>query len=57
MLNALEFPFALLMIWCVYVCLYSSTLKAETYLRGTDQRCSVVSIIPGASAKFLHLQF
>ena len=47
---------------CVYLC--SSTLKAssvskmsETYLRGTDQRCYVVSIIPGASAKFLHLHF
>ena len=49
-------------LMCVYLC--SSTLKApsvskmsETYLRGTDQRCYVVSIIPGASAKFLHLHF
>ena len=50
--------------YIVCVCLYSSTLKvssvckmSETYLRGTDQRCFVVSIIPYASAKFLHLHF
>ena len=51
---------------CVYVsvCLYSSTEEvssncktSETYLRGTDQRCYVVSIIPGASTYFLHLHF
>ena len=49
---------------CVRVCLYSSTVKAsshckmsETYLRSTDKRCYVVSIIPGAPAKFLHLYF
>ena len=48
----------------VCVCLYSSTVEtfsdckiSETYLRGTDERCYVVSIIPGASAKFLHLHF
>ena len=47
---------------CVCVCLYSSTVKASsvckmsvTCLRGTDQRCYVVSIIRCASAKFLHL--
>ena len=44
------------------VCVYSSTMKAssvckmsDTCLRGTDQRCYVVSIIRCASAKFLHL--
>ena len=49
---------------CVCVWLYSSTVEtfsdckiSETYLRGTDERCYVVSIIPGASAKFLHLHF
>ena len=48
---------------CVCVCLYSSTVKAssvckmsETHVRGIDQRCYVLSIIPGASAKFLHLR-
>ena len=48
---------------CVCVCLYSSTVKAfsvskmyGTYLRGKDQRCYVVSISPGVSAKFLHLR-
>ena len=48
----------------VYVCLYCSAVEAsfncktsETYLRGTDKRCYAVSIIPGASAKFLHLHF
>ena len=49
---------------CVYVCvsLYPSTVKvsfvckiSEIYLRGTDQRFYVMSIIPGASAKLLHL--
>ena len=42
---------------CVCVCLYSSTVEpssdcktSETYLRDTDQRCYVVSIIPCASA-------
>ena len=47
---------------CVCLCLHSFTVEAfsdcktsETYLRGTDQRCYVVSIIPGASANFLHL--
>ena len=55
---------------CVYVCVCmcvcvfvsSFTVKAsyvskisEKYLRGTDQQCYVVSIIPGASAKFLPL--
>ena len=45
---------------CVCVCLYSSTVKAssvcmmsDTGLRGTDQRCYVVSIIRCVSAKFL----
>ena len=49
---------------CVCVCLCFFTLKASyvckmsgTYLRCTDQRCYVVSIIPGASAKFLDLRF
>ena len=50
-------------LWvCGCVFKYSSTMKVssvckmpETYLRGTDQRCYAVSIIPGASAKFLHL--
>ena len=47
---------------CVCVCVYSSTVKAssvckisDTCLRGTDQRCYVVSITRSASAKFLHL--
>ena len=47
---------------CVCMCLYSSTVKAscvckmsDTCLRGTDQRCYVVSILRCASAKFLHL--
>ena len=26
-------------------------------LRGTDQRCYILSIVPGVSAKFLHLHF
>ena len=44
---------------CVCVCLYSSTVKASptAYLRGTDHRCYAVSIIVGASAKFVHLHF
>ena len=50
---------------CVCVCVFcSSTVKvssvckmSETFLKGTDQQCYVVSIIPGASAKFLHLHF
>ena len=29
----------------------------HTYLRGTDQRCYILSIIAGVSAKFLHLHF
>ena len=44
---------------CVCMCVNSSTVNAssdcktsETYIRATDQRCYVVSIIPGASAKF-----
>ena len=48
---------------CVCVCLYSSTVKASSVyndvwdiLEGTDQRSCVVSIIPGASAKYLHLR-
>ena len=48
---------------CVCVCLYSFTVKAssickisETYLRGTDQRSSVVNINLGASAKFPYLR-
>ena len=48
----------------VCVCLYSSNVKSsseckmsETYLRGTDQRCYSVSIISGASTKFLYLHF
>ena len=48
---------------CMCVCVNSSTVNAssdcktsETYIRATDQRCYVVSIIPGASAKFLHLR-
>ena len=47
----------LLLCVCVCVCLYSSTVEpssdcktSETYLRDTDQRCDVVSIIPCASA-------
>ena len=46
------------------VCVYSSTVRASShcktsviYLRGMDQRWYVVSIIAGASAKFLHLHF
>ena len=46
---------------CLCVCLYSSIVNppsickiSQTYFRDTDQRCYVVSIIPGASAKFLH---
>ena len=49
---------------CVCVCLYFSTVKCSfdfktsaTYFRGTDQRCYVVSVIPGASAEFFHLHF
>ena len=51
---------------CVCVCVYvysfivksSSVCKMfETYLKGTDQRCYVVSIIPDASTKFLDLHF
>ena len=51
-----------LLLGCVCVCLYPFTVKAssvykmsDTCLRGTDQRCCVVSIIRCASAKFLHL--
>ena len=65
-----KYEFMCVVCVCVCVCvflhvrvfLYSSTVKAssdckmsETYLRGTDQRCYVVSTIPGASANFLHL--
>ena len=46
----------------VCICLFSSTVKAssdckifEINLRDTDQRSSVVGIIPGASAKLLPL--
>ena len=42
---------------CVCVCLYSYTTKvlffckiSEAYLRGTNQRCYVLSAITGASA-------
>ena len=49
---------------CMCVCLYSFTVKAVSVcndvwdiLEGTDQRSCVVSIILGASAKFLHLRF
>ena len=47
---------------CVCVCLHSSTVKVssickmpDTYLRGTNQRCYVVSIVQCPSAKSLHL--
>ena len=43
---------------CVCVSVYnlSSVCKmSDTCLRGTDQRCCVVSILRCASAKFLHL--
>ena len=48
----------------VFFCLYSAIVKAspickmsEACLSGKDQRCYVVSIIPGSSARFLHLHF
>ena len=48
---------------CMCMCLYFSTVTASsdcktsvTYLKGTDQRCCVVSIIPVASNRFLHLR-
>ena len=51
---------------CVRVCVYTfppwrllptARRLRHTYLRGTDQRCYILSIIAGVSAKFLHLHF
>lgn len=60
--------FSVWMCVCVFVCvcmsLYSFTVKASlpapiswTYLRGTDQRSCVVTVISGSSTTFLHLRF
>ena len=46
---------------CVYILslqgLFPSATMSGTYLRGTDQRSCVVSMILGTSAKFFHLCF